>query len=115
MAFAGFSIFFLLTGIVLLQLIQKAALTMDAVSFSFILYNFSVWHCCSGFAQRAKLTVVASCCRRAGGRRVVPILLAGATAVEAGLPHSDGRNYGVCIHLNSGVDDLGPACLDGRV
>ena len=42
MGFAGFSIFFLLTGVVAIQLIQLQPVPVDAVSFTFILWNFSV-------------------------------------------------------------------------
>lgn len=42
MAFAGFSIFFLLLGIIMLQLLVKFQIPLDAFSFTFILYNFSV-------------------------------------------------------------------------
>ena len=42
MGFAGFSIFFFLTGIISLQLIEKAQLQLDAFSFLYILYNFAV-------------------------------------------------------------------------
>lgn len=42
MAFAGFSIFFVLVGIITLQLLVKFQIPLDAFSFSFILYNFSV-------------------------------------------------------------------------
>ena len=42
MAFAGFSIFFVLVGVILLQLIVKFQVPMDGFSFTFILYNFSV-------------------------------------------------------------------------
>ncbi|CAL5221531.1 g3739 [Coccomyxa viridis] len=42
MGFAGFSIFFFLTGIISLQLIEKAQLQLDAFSFVYFLYNFAV-------------------------------------------------------------------------
>lgn len=42
MAFAGFSIFFVLLGIIVLQLLVKFQIPLDAFSFTFILYNFSV-------------------------------------------------------------------------
>ena len=42
MAFAGFSIFFTLTGLIALQLIVRFNVVLDAVSFAFILYNFAV-------------------------------------------------------------------------
>lgn len=42
MAFAAFSIFFIITGVVAIQLIQMQPLPMDAISFYFILWNFSV-------------------------------------------------------------------------
>ena len=42
MGFAGFSIFFFLTGIISLQLIEKAQLQLDAFSFLYFLYNFAV-------------------------------------------------------------------------
>lgn len=42
MAFAGFSIFFVLVGIIMLQLLVKFKIPLDAFSFSFMLYNFSV-------------------------------------------------------------------------
>ena len=42
MGFAGFSIFFFLTGIISLQLIEKAQLRLDAFSFLYFLYNFAV-------------------------------------------------------------------------
>jgi len=41
MAFAGFSIFFTLTGLIALQLVARLGLALDAVSFTFILYNFA--------------------------------------------------------------------------
>lgn len=34
MGFAGFSIFFILTGVIVLRLMEKAGLAMDAFSFS---------------------------------------------------------------------------------
>ena len=45
MAFAGFSIFFTLTGLIALQLIVRFNVVLDAVSFAFILYNFAVRLC----------------------------------------------------------------------
>ncbi|KAK9915058.1 hypothetical protein WJX75_004245 [Coccomyxa subellipsoidea] len=42
MGFAGFSIFFFLTGVIALQLIKKASLRLDAFSFIYILFNFAV-------------------------------------------------------------------------
>ncbi|KAK9841060.1 hypothetical protein WJX81_008443 [Elliptochloris bilobata] len=42
MAFAGFSIFFTLTGLITLQLVVKFGLVLDAVSFTFMLFNFAV-------------------------------------------------------------------------
>ncbi len=42
MAFAGFSIFFVLAGILLLQLLETFDMAMDAFSYLFILYNFAV-------------------------------------------------------------------------
>ena len=45
MAFAGFSIFFVLVGIIMLQLLVKFKIPLDAFSFSFMLYNFSVGPC----------------------------------------------------------------------
>ena len=42
MGFAGFSIFFFLTGVISLQLIEKAQLQLDAFSFLYFLYNFAV-------------------------------------------------------------------------
>ena len=42
MTFAGFSIFFVLVGIIVLQLLVKFQIPLDAFSFSFMLYNFSV-------------------------------------------------------------------------
>ncbi|DBB12702.1 TPA: hypothetical protein ACH3X3_005479 [Trebouxia sp. C0006] len=42
MAFAGFSIFFVLVGIIMLQLLVKFQIPLDAFSFSFMLYNFSM-------------------------------------------------------------------------
>lgn len=42
MALAGFSIFFVLVGIIMLQLLVKFQIPLDAFSFSFMLYNFSV-------------------------------------------------------------------------
>ncbi len=41
MAFAGFSIFFTLTGLIALQLVARLGLALDAVSFTFVLYNFA--------------------------------------------------------------------------
>ena len=41
MGFAGFSIFFFLTGAIALQLLEKAHARLDAFSFLFILYNFA--------------------------------------------------------------------------
>ena len=41
MGFAGFSIFFFLTGVIALQLLEKAHARLDAFSFLFILYNFA--------------------------------------------------------------------------
>lgn len=45
MAFAGFSIFFTLTGLIALQLVVRFNVVLDAVSFAFILYNFAVRLC----------------------------------------------------------------------
>ena len=42
MGFAGFSIFFILTGVIALRLLEKAGIAMDAFSFLFILWNFAV-------------------------------------------------------------------------
>ncbi|KAK9867147.1 hypothetical protein WJX84_008748 [Apatococcus fuscideae] len=42
MGFAGFSIFFILTGVIALRLMEKAGIAMDAFSFLFILWNFAV-------------------------------------------------------------------------
>jgi hypothetical protein len=42
MGFAGFSIFFFLSGLIALQLIEKAQIRLDAISFIFYLYNFAV-------------------------------------------------------------------------
>ena len=47
MAFAGFSIFFTLTGLIALQLVVRFGVVLDAVSFAFILYNFAVRPCLS--------------------------------------------------------------------
>ena len=49
MAFAGFSIFFVLVGIIMLQLLVKFQIPLDAFSFSFMLYNFSVSACVTHF------------------------------------------------------------------
>ena len=49
MGFSGFSIFFLLAGIIWLQLFEALDLAIDAFSFLFILYNFSV-RCTKAFA-----------------------------------------------------------------
>jgi presenilin 1 len=42
MGFAAFSIFFVLTGIIVLELLKKAHVHMDWFSLTYILYNFSV-------------------------------------------------------------------------
>lgn len=42
MAFAAFIIFFIITGVVAIQLIQMQPIPLDAISFYFILWNFSV-------------------------------------------------------------------------
>lgn len=42
MAFAGFLIFFLLTGILAVELLDKANARFDSVSYLFMLWNFSV-------------------------------------------------------------------------
>lgn len=42
MGLAGFSIFFFLTGVIALQLLEKANARLDAFSFLFFLYNFAV-------------------------------------------------------------------------
>ncbi len=42
LGFSGFSIFFLITGIIIIELIQKAGGHMDWFSFSYILFNFAV-------------------------------------------------------------------------
>ena len=42
MAFAVFQILFFLTGVLLIQLMQVINLHIDAFSFCFLLYNFSV-------------------------------------------------------------------------
>ena len=80
MAFAGFSIFFTLTGLIALQLVVRFNVVLDAVSFAFILYNFAVRPClppqCEGW-----------CCSHSGAARVEWIvihsspLLAGPPAV----------------------------------
>lgn len=42
MGFAAFSIFFVITGVVAIQLIHMQPIPFDLVSFLFILWNFSV-------------------------------------------------------------------------
>ena len=42
MGFSAFSIFFLLAGIIVIQLLQKAGASMDWISFTIILFNFAV-------------------------------------------------------------------------
>eukprot|EP00887_Chlorella_sp_A99_P001007 scaffold5.g1007.t1 len=42
MGFAGFAIFFVLTGIISLELLQKWDVGLDLISFSYILWNFAV-------------------------------------------------------------------------
>lgn len=44
MGFAGFLIFFVLTGVILTQLIQLTRFPIDYISFLYMLYNFSVSH-----------------------------------------------------------------------
>ncbi|EFN56673.1 hypothetical protein CHLNCDRAFT_144542 [Chlorella variabilis] len=41
MGFAGFSIFFVLTGLISIQLLQKAAIHTDFITFTYILLNFA--------------------------------------------------------------------------
>jgi hypothetical protein len=42
MGFAGFSIFFTLTGLIILRLLQLAGAHLDWVSLVYILFNFAV-------------------------------------------------------------------------
>eukprot|EP00891_Asterochloris_glomerata_P002404 jgi/Astpho2/2404/e_gw1.00044.70.1_t len=42
MSFSGFSIYFMLSGIIILQLLHKFQIHVDWITFSFVLYNFSV-------------------------------------------------------------------------
>lgn len=42
MGVAGFSIFFFLTGVIVLQLLEKMQARLDVFSFLFVLYNFAV-------------------------------------------------------------------------
>ena len=42
MAFAAFTIFFIIAGILALQLVQLQPIPVDAISFTFVLWNFSV-------------------------------------------------------------------------
>jgi presenilin 1 len=42
MAFAMLNVFFFLTGALALQLLRVAGVHMDLLSFSFLLFNFSV-------------------------------------------------------------------------
>lgn len=52
MGFAGFSIFFVLTGVILVKLLQKFNVHLDIVSFLYMLLNFAVrprdTDCCLG-------------------------------------------------------------------
>lgn len=58
MGLAGFSIFFVLTGIIALELLQKWDVHTDFISFTYILYNFAVSHGGAGGYHRC-----AACCR----------------------------------------------------
>ena len=42
MGFAGFLIFFVLTGVILIDLVKLTRLRLDWFSFCYMLYNFSV-------------------------------------------------------------------------
>lgn len=57
MAFAGFSIFFMLTGIIAALLIQKLHAHLDYISFFFILYNFATVGVCSLFYLTVPITL----------------------------------------------------------
>lgn len=57
MAFAAFNIFFIIAGLVGLQLIQLQAVPIDAVSFLFVLWNFSVR---SYHSQRRRISLPAT-------------------------------------------------------
>lgn len=48
MGFSGFTIFFVLTGVLALQLLQKAGAAFDWISFSYILFNFAVRRAAAG-------------------------------------------------------------------
>lgn len=56
MAFAGFGIFFVLVGTILLQLLVTAQIPLDAFSFIFMLYNFSVSQCVVSCSQPCPLS-----------------------------------------------------------
>ena len=60
MAFSGFSIFFLLGGIIALQLLQKAGAALDLISFTYMLLNFAV-RCVQQAAGRACTRLLGAC------------------------------------------------------
>lgn len=55
--FTGFSVFFIMAGILSLQLLQASGIAMDAVSFMFLLLNFAVTGILSLFVWPAPLAV----------------------------------------------------------
>eukprot|EP00208_Stichococcus_sp_RCC1054_P001553 CAMPEP_0206144564 /NCGR_PEP_ID=MMETSP1473-20131121/24484_1 /ASSEMBLY_ACC=CAM_ASM_001109 /TAXON_ID=1461547 /ORGANISM="Stichococcus sp, Strain RCC1054" /LENGTH=419 /DNA_ID=CAMNT_0053540415 /DNA_START=347 /DNA_END=1609 /DNA_ORIENTATION=+ len=57
MCFAGFSIFFVMAGIISLQLLEAWHVAMDALSYFFMLYNFAVVGILSLFVWPAPMTL----------------------------------------------------------
>jgi presenilin 1 len=55
MAFSGFSIFFVLTGVIAIRLLQRFGFSMDWISFTFILLNFAVVGAATLFTAPAPL------------------------------------------------------------
>lgn len=54
MGFAGFSIFFVLAGIILIELLQSFHVHLDFISFTYILWNFAVSHVCMRRSECAR-------------------------------------------------------------
>jgi presenilin 1 len=72
MGFSGFTIFFFLGGVVLVQVIQALAIPLDWISFVFILYNFAMVR--SPFSRSPRQSAVHNSAqpslRRAASRQV---------------------------------------------
>lgn len=143
MGFAAFSIFFVITGIVALQLIQMQPVPFDIISFFFILWNFSVSHpfpLLHAFKPSLQLTMQhqthakdqkngkvvhlhkafkdAPADRQqyvVGGGNSDDVCVASSCADEAGL-HGDHRSHhGISLHWHTRMDNVDSAIGNGSV